>query len=75
MRVPTISLQSRDKLISRELKVFSFVTTTPNKLVAAINHKRMPVILTKKEEFKTWLTGTSLDETKDCKCENNVFSC
>jgi putative SOS response-associated peptidase YedK len=41
-----------------ELEVFSFVTTTPNKLVATINHDRMPVILTKEEEFQTWLNGT-----------------
>lgn len=41
-----------------ELEVFSFVTTTPNKLVATINHERMPVILTKEEEFQTWLNGT-----------------
>ena len=41
-----------------ELEVFSFVTTTPNKLVATINHERMPVTLTKEEEFQTWLNGT-----------------
>lgn len=41
-----------------ELGVFSFVTTTPNKLVAKIDHKPMPVILTKEEEFQTSLNGT-----------------
>ena len=41
-----------------EVEVFSFVTTTPNQLVATINHERMPVILTKEEEFQTWLNGT-----------------
>ena len=41
-----------------ELEVFAFMTTTPNALVATINHERMPVILTKEEEFAKWLTGT-----------------
>jgi putative SOS response-associated peptidase YedK len=41
-----------------ELEVFSFVTTTPNNLVATTNHERMPVVLTKEEEFQTWLKGT-----------------
>ena len=34
------------------------MTTTPNRLVATINHERMPVILTKEEEFQIWLNGT-----------------
>ena len=33
------------------------MTTTPNELVATISHDRMPVILTKEEEFETWLNG------------------
>ena len=40
-----------------ETDVFAFLTTTPNKLVATISHDRMPVILTKEEEFETWLKG------------------
>jgi putative SOS response-associated peptidase YedK len=36
-------------------------TTTPNSLVSTINHERMPVLLTREEEFKAWLHG-SLDE-------------
>jgi putative SOS response-associated peptidase YedK len=41
-----------------ETDVFAFTTTTPNKLVATISHDRMPVILTKEEEFETWLKGS-----------------
>jgi putative SOS response-associated peptidase YedK len=40
-----------------DLEVFAFVTTTPNKLVATINHERMPVLLTHEEEFDAWLNG------------------
>jgi putative SOS response-associated peptidase YedK len=32
-----------------------FVTATPNSLVVTINHERMPVLLTREEEFETWL--------------------
>ena len=42
-----------------ELDTYSFLTTTPNPLVATINHERMPVLLTTAEEFDQWLTGTS----------------
>ena len=41
-----------------EVDVFAFMTTTPNELVAAVNHERMPVILTSEEEFQQWLNGT-----------------
>ena len=41
-----------------ELDVYSFLTTTPNPLVATINHERMPVLLTRLEEFERWLNGT-----------------
>ena len=40
-----------------ELEVYAFLTTTPNELVATINHKRMPVLLTREEEFEAWLSG------------------
>src|SRR5260221_12167719 len=33
-----------------ELETYSFLTTLPNELVGAINHERMPVLLTKEEE-------------------------
>jgi len=39
----------------QELDVFAFLTTTPNTLVATINHERMPVLLTREEDFKAWL--------------------
>jgi putative SOS response-associated peptidase YedK len=39
-----------------ELKVYAFLTTTPNELVATINHERMPVLLTREEEFEAWLS-------------------
>lgn len=34
------------------------MTTAPNALTASINHKRMPVLLSREEEFETWLSGT-----------------
>jgi len=41
-----------------DLDVFSFLTTTPNSLVATINHERMPVIFSGEDQFAQWLTGT-----------------
>jgi putative SOS response-associated peptidase YedK len=38
-----------------DIETYSFLTTTPNPLVATINHERMPVLLTREEEFDTWL--------------------
>jgi putative SOS response-associated peptidase YedK len=40
-----------------DIEVYAFLTTTPNKLVATINHERMPVLLTQEDEFDTWLNG------------------
>jgi putative SOS response-associated peptidase YedK len=42
-----------------DIETYSFLTTTPNPLVATINHERMPVLLTREEEFHTWLAGSS----------------
>jgi len=42
-----------------DIEVYAFLTTTPNKLVATINHERMPVLLTREEEFDTWLSGSA----------------
>ena len=42
-----------------DLEVYAFLTTTPNSLVATINHERMPVVLTREEEFETWLKGST----------------
>jgi putative SOS response-associated peptidase YedK len=41
--------------------VYSFMTTLPNELTASINHERMPVLLTREEEFDAWLRGTPKD--------------
>jgi putative SOS response-associated peptidase YedK len=41
-----------------ELEVYAFLTTTPNSLVATVNHERMPVLLNHEEQFATWLNGT-----------------
>jgi putative SOS response-associated peptidase YedK len=41
-----------------EIETYSFLTTTPNSLVSTINHERMPVLLTREDEFETWLRGT-----------------
>jgi len=40
------------------IETYTFLTTTPNSLVATINHERMPVLLTREEEFDTWLRGS-----------------
>lgn len=44
-----------------DVDVFAFLTTTPNALVATINHERMPVILTADADFEAWLGGSSDD--------------
>ena len=44
-----------------DVETYSFLTTTPNALVATINHERMPVLLTNTVEFETWLTGSADD--------------
>jgi len=41
-----------------DIEVFSFMTTLPNALTSTINHERSPVLLTREEEFSTWLQGT-----------------
>jgi putative SOS response-associated peptidase YedK len=41
-----------------DIETYSFLTTTPNPLVATINHERMPVLLTREEQFQTWLSGS-----------------
>jgi len=42
-----------------DIETYSFLTTTPNPLVGTINHERMPVLLTREEEFQTWLSGSA----------------
>ncbi len=46
-----------------EMDVHSFLTTKPNKLVATIHPTRMPVMLTREEEWEIWLQG-SADEAR-----------
>ena len=40
-----------------EHRLFSFLTTAANAIVAPIHPKAMPVILTTSEEINTWLTA------------------
>lgn len=40
-----------------ELDVFAFLTTTPNSLVATVNHERMPVLLNSASACDQWLDG------------------
>lgn len=40
-------------------EVFSFLTTEPNALTASINHERMPVVITERDDMTTWLSGAS----------------
>jgi putative SOS response-associated peptidase YedK len=40
-----------------DLDVYAFLTTTPNSLVATVNHERMPVLLNSAEACDLWLNG------------------
>ena len=51
-----------------DIETYSFLTTTPNSLVATINHERMPVLLTREEEFDTWLRAPT-EEALALACE------
>ena len=42
-----------------DIATYAFLTTTPNPLVATIDLERMPVLLTREQEFDTWLRGSS----------------
>jgi putative SOS response-associated peptidase YedK len=43
---------------SVSLDVFSFMTTTPNALVATVNRERMPVLLATEVDHEAWLNGS-----------------
>jgi putative SOS response-associated peptidase YedK len=43
--------------IEGEHKLFGFLTTKPNSIVAPIHPKAMPVILTEPEELEAWMTA------------------
>lgn len=45
----------REGLTTNDL--FAFLTTEPNAIVAPVHQKAMPVLLTDREEIKTWLTA------------------
>jgi putative SOS response-associated peptidase YedK len=47
-----------------EQEVFAFMTTEPNALTASINHERMPVLLSKLDDFETWLSGSTEEAFK-----------
>ena len=40
-----------------EHRLYGFLTTEPNGIVAPIHPKAMPVILTDPEEFELWMTA------------------
>jgi putative SOS response-associated peptidase YedK len=44
-----------------DIETYAFLTTTPNSLVSTINHERMPVLLTREEEFDTWLRAPAAE--------------
>jgi putative SOS response-associated peptidase YedK len=44
--------------------LFGFLTTEPNRVVAEVHPKAMPVILTKPEEIETWLTAPAEEALK-----------
>ena len=44
-----------------DIETYAFLTTTPNSLVSTINHERMPVLLTREEEFETWLRAPAAE--------------
>ena len=48
-----------------ELDVYSFMTTTPNALTDSINHERMPVLLSKEDEFNCSSLKFVTDGTND----------
>ena len=45
-------------------EIFAFLTTEPNKEVAAIHPKAMPVILTSQEEIELWMTAPTEEALK-----------
>ncbi|WP_414462412.1 SOS response-associated peptidase [Hyphomicrobium sp. DY-1] len=42
-----------------EHRLFSFLTTESNGVVGPVHQKAMPVLLTKSEEYETWLTAST----------------
>jgi putative SOS response-associated peptidase YedK len=50
-----------------DIHVFSFMTTTPNDLVATVNHERMPVLLATPEAQDQWMEGSQEEAFALCK--------
>lgn len=50
-----------------DVHVFSFMTTTPNELVATVNHERMPVLLGTEDEQGRWLEGSQEEALALCR--------
>ena len=50
--------------VEGEHQLFGFLTTDANAVVAPIHPKAMPVILTRPEEFETWLTAPAEEALK-----------
>ena len=44
---------------SVEIDTYAFLTTEPNALTRAINHERMPVLLSGEDQFETWMSGSA----------------
>jgi putative SOS response-associated peptidase YedK len=56
-----------------DIETYAFLTTPRNSLVSTINHERMPVLLTREEQFETWLRGSSdeaLSLVRECPPEH-----
>ncbi|MEP6828627.1 MAG: SOS response-associated peptidase family protein [Aestuariivirga sp.] len=52
-----ISAQGCTNTKNLQTALYAFLTTEPNQEVGAIHPKAMPVILTKPEEWETWLNA------------------
>jgi hypothetical protein len=54
-----------------EHQLFAFLTTQSNEIVRPIHAKAMPVLMTKPEEWDTWLDG-SLEQARPARAERAV---
>ena len=41
-----------------DIDTYAFMTTKPNASTRAINHERMPVLLSSEDQFEAWLSGS-----------------
>jgi putative SOS response-associated peptidase YedK len=55
-------LKKNGENVDRE--VFAVITTEPNELTQSINHERMPVLMSDREDFETWLSGSPAEAFK-----------